>query len=166
MSEGRPSSRTRKYSMSWTKTDTQWLRWVNNLNYVLRANHDKGWHRKPQNTQAIIWISYEGIAIDRGWMNAETEWELIPCYTPTHPAPSPSPLVNVQLDKQVFDEALGAHMLPFQSCFHNNKAQFYQSTLTKLYQTEPLIPLQRRESHPGRPLQTNSFPPAVTHHPT
>lgn len=72
--------------------------------------------------------------------------------------PTPFPLVDVQLDKWVFDGALGAHMLPFQSCFHNSKAQLHQPTLTKLYQTEPLIPLQQGESHPARPLHTNSFP--------
>lgn len=67
----------------------------------------------------------------------------------------------MQLDKRVFDKALGTHTLPFQSCFHNRRAQLHRSTLTKLYQSEPLIPLQHRESHP-----THSKPalisPAVT----
>lgn len=68
-------------------------------------------------------------------------------------------LVDMQLDKRAFDKALGTHTLPFQSWFHNGKAQLHRPTLTKLYQTEPLIPLQHRESHPARPLKTISHFP-------
>lgn len=73
---------------------------------------------------------------------------------------SPHTLVDMQLNKSVFDKALGTHTFPFQSYFHNCKAQFHQLTLTKLYQTEPLIPLEHMESHPTQ--NQLSFPPLST----
>lgn len=36
--------------------------------------------------------------------------------------PPPRQLVDMQLDKWVFDKALGTHTLPFQSRFHNSNA--------------------------------------------
>lgn len=73
--------------------------------------------------------------------------------------PPPTLLVDMQLDKRVFNKALGTHTLPFQSCFHNCKAQLHQLTLTELYQMEPLVPLQHTESHPTQ--NQLSFPPAL-----
>lgn len=124
-------------------------------NYILKASDNKStsWHCEAQNTQAIIWISYDGITIGMGL--AHMHW--------AHLLLSPSLLANMQLDKRVFDKALGTHTLPFQSGFHNRKAQLHRPTLTKLYRTEPLIPLQHGESHPARPLATSSLFPPLSH---
>lgn len=138
-------------------------------NCILKDSDNKciSWHWKPQNTQAIIWISYDEITIGMGWMNTypytdmHTANFLLPNPHSLHTDPHTHThtLVDMQLDKWVFDEALGTHTLPFQSCFHNCRAQLYQPTLTKLYLTGPLIPLHHRESHPARLLQTGSHFP-------
>lgn len=120
----------------------------------------------PQSTQAIIWISYDGITIGLG-LNGCTRscTQLIFASSPAsprlppHPTPPPPPLVDMQLEKRAFNKALGTHTLPFQSRFHNRGAQLHRLTLTELCQMEPLVPPRHAESHP---TQTSShFPRAV-----
>lgn len=42
--------------------------------------------------------------------------------------PPPWQLVDMQLDKRVFDKALVTHTLPFQNRFHNSNAQLHRPT--------------------------------------
>lgn len=134
-----------------------------NVNMMsLRCQPKWNEYRKPQNTQAIMKISCDAVTPTRGQMNTHQ-------HTHAHqfsPTPPPPLLVDMQLEKRVFNEALGAHMLPFRRCFHNCEAQLRQPTLIKLCQARALVPPQHTESCPTLPLQTHSFPHSVTQSPS
>lgn len=78
---------------------------------------------EPQNTQAILCISYGGITICMGLTHTHTHSANflvpLPPLHLLHPLPH---LLLLQLDKRVFNKALGTHALPFRRRSHNREA--------------------------------------------